>query len=77
MHRPGIARCYSDKMVLARTTIEEVRDYHQQTLVAVVARVNELSEAQHRNEAQAAAHEQSREAAHQQNVRDIANGLTF
>lgn len=77
MHRPGIARCYSDKLVLATTTIEEVRDYHQRTLMAVVAKVNELSEAQHRQEAEAEAAEQARLTAHQQNVDDITRGLSF
>ncbi|WP_427174450.1 hypothetical protein [Arthrobacter sp. 92] len=77
MHRSGIARCYSDKMVLARTTIEEVRDYHQRTLEAVVAKVNELSEAQHRSDAQAEVDEQVREATHHQKVKDIAKDLRF
>lgn len=77
MHRRGIARCYSDKMVLAHTTIEEVRDYHQRTLEAVVSRVNELSEAQRQLDAQVEADEQARGVAHKRNVRDIADGLSF
>ena len=77
MHRAGIARCYSDKFVLARTTIEEVRDHHQRTLVAIVAKVNELSEAQHRQDAEVEAAERASLADHQQNIQDIAKGLSF
>ena len=40
MHRPKIARVFSDKIVLDGTTIEEVEKYHRDTLLAVVEITN-------------------------------------
>ena len=42
MHRPGIARVSGDRIILDGTTIEEVERYHQETLLAVLDRVNQL-----------------------------------
>lgn len=75
MHRRGIARCYSDKFVLASTTIEEVRDYHMKTLNAVVEQVNQMSEEAHRQAAQVEAEQKAREEAHRKNIEDVAKGL--
>ena len=36
MHRPGIASVYGNKIVLDGTTMEEVRDYHRETLLLCV-----------------------------------------
>ena len=41
MHRPGIARVIGSKVVLDGTTIEEVKEYHRDTLILVVKTVNE------------------------------------
>lgn len=40
MHRPGIARVVGDEIVLDGTTIEEVRDYHRETLKLCVEVAN-------------------------------------
>lgn len=41
MHRPGIARVESDKIILDGTTIEEVKQYHRDTLILCVEKTNE------------------------------------
>lgn len=41
MHRPGIASVYGDEIVLNGTTIEEVRDYHRETLKMCVDLANQ------------------------------------
>ncbi len=40
MHRPGIARVNSGKIVLEGTTIEEVKSYHRDTLILAVNEAN-------------------------------------
>ncbi len=41
MHRPGIASVYGDQIILDGTTIEEVRDYHRDTLKLCVEIAND------------------------------------
>ena len=41
IHRPGIARVESDKIILDGTTIEEVKQYHRDTLILCVEKTNE------------------------------------
>jgi hypothetical protein len=45
MHRPGIARVSSDRIILDGTTIEEVERYHLETLKLAVSATNEEYEA--------------------------------
>ena len=42
MHRPGIASAVGDRIILDGTTVEEIEEYHRDTLKAVVERVNQL-----------------------------------
>jgi hypothetical protein len=42
MHRPGIAEVRGDRIILKRTTIEEVKQYHQKTLVLAVNETNKV-----------------------------------
>jgi len=77
MHRPGIAQAHSDRIVLDGTTIEEVRDYHRDTLVLCVQKTNRIvaeHQAKARREAEARAR---RSEDHRNNVRDISDGLHF
>lgn len=76
-HRPGTARCYSTEFVLAATTLEEVRDHHIKTLHGVVAKVNELSEAQHQREARQEAERKAQADAHAANVENITKDMRF
>jgi hypothetical protein len=77
MHRPGILRASGDLVVLDGTTIEEVKQYHAETLKRVVDVVNiqaaELA-ARHQTMIKAAADEA---AAHKANVEDIAKDIRF
>ena len=41
MHRPGIASVSGDKIILDGTTIEEVAEYHRDTLVLCVKIAND------------------------------------
>lgn len=40
MHRPGIAKVVSNKIILDGTTIEEVKQYHRDTLILAVNEAN-------------------------------------
>ena len=77
MHRPGILRASGDLVVLDGTTIEEVKQYHAETLKRVVDVVNiqaaELAE-QHQAMINAAADEA---AAHKANVKNVAKDIRF
>lgn len=44
MHRPGIARVTGDKIILDGTTMEEVQQYHKETLQLCVAEANQKEE---------------------------------
>ena len=41
MHRPGIASVIGSKIFLDGTTIDEVKDYHKETLILCVKKANE------------------------------------
>lgn len=77
MHRPGIASVVGDTVVLDGTTIEEVEDYHRDTLVLIIQETNkkyqELIE-QRRNIKEL---EQQRLETHKQNIEDISNRIKF
>ncbi len=40
MHRPGIAEAHGDRIVLTKTTLEEVEQYHKETLKLCVNEAN-------------------------------------
>lgn len=77
MHRPGIASVVGDTIVLDGTTIEEVADYHRDTLVLCVEQANlEYRKLCERREAdERRRHEQ--EARHQSHVADVAHKIRF
>lgn len=77
MHRPGIASVVGDCFVLDGTTVEEVEEYHAETLRLVVARANELTqEAEDRIKAEK--EQRRREAeAHTNNVEAVAKRVKF
>jgi len=77
MHRPGILRVSGDTVVLDGTTIEEVKQYHAETLKCVVEVVNvqagqlvEQHQAKIKAEAEAA-------TAHKANIADVAKDIRF
>lgn len=77
MHRSRIASVYRDEIILDGTTIEEVRDYHRETLILCVELANkqekEILEEQRRNEEA----EQRRKKQHYSNVNDIIKEIEF
>lgn len=77
MHRPGIASIRGDKIILAGTTVEEVRDYHKATLLLCVDEANKKEklflEKRHR---QIALEEQQKNQ-HFSNVTKIADDIKF
>lgn len=72
MHRPGIARVVGDRVVLDGTTVEEVAQYHQQTLKLAVDVTNVQHAEYLRREAAAAA---ARDEASRKHREEVERGL--
>ncbi len=77
MHRPGIARVDSDKIILDGTTIEEVKQYHRDTLILCVEKTNEEEKQFRRREEQLKRKKQEEIENHYRNKEDISKGLKF
>ncbi len=77
MHRSGIASVYEDEIILDGTTIEEVRNYHRETLILCVDEANKtekkyLEEEQHQREL-----EETCKDKHYNKISDIADDIKF
>ena len=70
MHRPGIARVDSDRIILDGTTIEEVQKYHRDTLILCVEKTNE-------EEKQLKRKKQEEIENHYRNIEDISKDIRF
>ena len=77
MHRPGIASVYSDEIVLDGTTIEEVRDYHRETLKLCVDLANKKEAEILERERIKKELEELRAQKHFSNVISIADEIVF
>lgn len=77
MHRPGIASVYSDEIVLNGTTIEEVRDYHRETLKMCVDLANQKEAQILEQERKKKEQEELRRQKHYSNVQNIAEEIEF
>lgn len=77
MHRPGIASVYGDKIILDGTTIEEVRDYHRETLLLCVNIANEKEQSIIAEEKRKRELEENRKNQHYTNVASIADDIKF
>lgn len=77
MHRPGIASIIGDAVILDDTTIEEVKDYHRDTLVLVVQETNKQYKEFARQRQKSIEQEQEQLRMHKRNVDDIANQIEF
>ncbi len=77
MHRPGIARVVGDKVLLDGTTMDEVRNYHRDTLVLAVEQANanllRLEERRRLEEEQA----QRKREEHEAQVQKMASEINF
>jgi len=77
MHRPNIAKVAGDKIILDGSTMEELRDYHRETLKLAVNNANELykqflEEKKLMDEA-----EKHNLDTHRKNIDDISDSLSF
>lgn len=77
MHRPRIASVYGDKIILDGTTIEEVRDYHRETLVLCVNIANEKEQSIIAEDRRKRELEEKRKNQHYTNVASIADDIKF
>jgi hypothetical protein len=76
-HRPGIASVVGDRIILARTTIEEIDEVHKETLTHVLARVNEEAGRLEASERRRAAAEAEAERDHDERVRAATKRVRF
>lgn len=77
MHRFNIASVVGDKIILDGTTIEEVRDYHRETLIMCVEIANERENAILEQERIKKERENTRITKHYSYVNDIADEIEF
>ncbi len=77
MHRPGIASVVGDTVVLDGTTVEEVKDYHRDTLVLVIQETNKGYKEFSERRQKAIEHEQEQVKTHKQKIDDITNQIKF
>lgn len=77
MHRPGIARVESDKIILNGTTIEEVKQYHRDTLILCVEKTNEEEKQIRKREEQLKRKKQEEIENHYRNINDISKDIKF
>ncbi len=77
MHRFGIASVLGDKIILDGTTIEEVRDYHRETLLLCVEEANKKEKAILSEEQARKAREEARKSEHFNNVNNIIDEIKF
>jgi len=76
-HRPGIASVKADRIILGRTTIEEVRDVHRDTLILAVEETNNQKAKIRRKNEEAAEKELEQREQHLKKVEDVAQEIDF
>lgn len=77
MHRPGIASVYGDEIILNGTTIEEVRDYHRETLLLCVDEANKKEKEIHEAEQRTKERDEALKKQHYTKINNIAKIITF
>lgn len=77
MHRFGIASVIGDEIILNGTTIEEVRDYHRETLILCVDEANKKESEIKRKERERREREEMQRKKHYDNVSSIAGEIEF
>lgn len=76
-HRPGIAKVRGDRIILTRTTIEEVQEAHRDTLKLVVDTINPQIADLMRKRLGAEAAKAEQQEQHRAKVKAIADGIKF
>ena len=77
MHRPGIASVYNDKIILKGTNIEEVKAYHQETLVLCIEQANKKEAEIIEKKRQDLALAKQQQEQHLSNINQIATTIKF
>ena len=77
MHRPGIASVIGSKIILDGTTIDEVKDYHKETLILCVKKANEEEARILERKRQEDERQRWLTEKHKKIVEDIADDLNF
>lgn len=77
MHRPGIARVAGDKVILDRTTVEEVKRCHRDTLILAVEVANEGVRRFEQSCRLAEEQAQKKREEHEAQVQRMASEITF
>lgn len=77
MHRPGIASVIGDTIVLDGTTIDEVAEYHRDTLVLCVERANQEYDELCSQREQAEMKRREQEERQRSHVADVARKIEF
>jgi hypothetical protein len=77
MHRPGIARVVSDKIILDGTTIDEVKAYHRKTLLLAIKETNQTVKKYQESERIKQQKKQIEIESHKNHVSSIADDIKF
>lgn len=77
MHRPGIASVIGDTIVLDGTTIDEVAEYHRDTLVLCVERANQEYDELCRQREQVERKRREQEEHQRNHLADVARKIEF
>jgi len=77
MHRPGIASVIGSTVILDGTTVEEVEQYHKETLLLAVDEANRRVREHRERIAQSSAREAERVREHREHVVDVARKIDF
>ena len=77
MHSPDIASIQADKIILDRTTIEEVEKYHRETLILCVNETNKREQELIEEQKKLAELKEQRKRKHFSNVTKIAKSIQF
>ena len=77
MHRPGIASVYGNQVILDGTTIDEVEQYHKDTLKLAVEVANQQIEEIYLKQQQQAERERIEREKHRKRIDDISKRINF
>ena len=77
MHRPGIASVVGSKIILDGTTIDEVKQYHKETLILCVEKANEEEARVLERERQEEEQRRQNAEQHRATVESIADEINF
>lgn len=77
MHRPGIVSVQGGRLILERTTMDEIERTHRETLKLVLQKVNDEIAAREQAELSHEKQERHRREEHQRSVQEAAERLRF